>query len=222
MLCSDSRFPATNLEIDMKKFITFTIASLLTVTFTLSAQDKPREIFDYNYVKDGFNGRPSTVKKNKYKDGQAINNSKSTKQDTPSATNNAEIKSGSDIAALKEDSKRGGKGLNVTWVSLLVNALDKQHFHAELDRFQKLAVKNDFDIMEVIGIGPTDYSKEVESKMVKFSARGGKLHYKPELPKKYEITRSPALVVGTADGLHILEGVSNYDRYFNNKAEFIQ
>ena len=103
-----------------------------------------------------------------------------------------------------------------------MNALDKKHLHTELDRFQKLAVKNDFDVAEIIAIGPADYSKEVESRMVKFAARGGRLSFKSKLPKKYEITSSPALVVGTADGMHIFEGVTNYDRYFNRQAELIQ
>ena len=129
MLCAKRKFATSNFKIDMKKFIIFTIACLLTVTFTLSAQDKPREIFDYNYVKDGFNGRPSKGKKNTYQDSQAKDNTESTKEDAISATSSAEIKSASEIASKQESEDSLNNSLDVTWVSLIVNAMDKQHFH---------------------------------------------------------------------------------------------
>ena len=195
---------------------------LLLLTSPVTAQDNPREIFDHNYVKDGFDGRPSQGKKDKNQNSQAAENKNVAEQDTTPTTDSAEIKSDSDITSNQENKKSLSNSLNVNWVSLIVNALDKPHFIAELDRFQKLAVKNDFDIAEVIAVGPPDYSKDIESRMVNFSARGGSLYYKPEIPEKYKVTSSPALIVGTADGLHILEGVNNYDRYFNSQAEFIQ
>ncbi len=129
------------------------------------------------------------------------------------------VKSGS-ILNTTELKPPSGKH-KVSWLGIIINAHDQAHFFTEIGNFLQFAVEHDYDLGPVYAVGKDFSSKEMNKVSAMIDGRGGAIFFSAEIPSEFSVKKSPAWIVGTKEGQYLLEGVTNFQKYFNSSGELI-
>ncbi len=114
----------------------------------------------------------------------------------------------------------GGR-YQVSWLGMIINANDQDHFFTEINSFLEFAIEHDYDLGPIYAVGK-DFSSPAMNKVTALvDGRGGGLFFSAEPPAEYQVSKSPAWIIGTKDGQYLIEGVTNFQKYFNSSGELI-
>jgi len=207
-----------------KKWFLFTILFLI-IPITLSADDYQKSDsffgsnnaltpFGNNQADSGFRKDDLFEKKNNYFDGKF---EKKSKEKEKEAIKKQEKKIDNFFASEDSEIVSGSKIINI---GLVVNAVNKKHFSQVMEKLMTTVDDFDLDSGHVYLNGLT-FEKD-DYILTPLIARGSSMSYHFTVPEQFNISLSPTWIIQTAEGLILLEGVKNLNRYINKKGEFVE
>lgn len=135
----------------------------------------------------------------------------------PSTTTPRVGREGGKVRGLQaQEKKRAQNG----FLTVYVNSADKQHFERVIESTLIIAQKAQFYVASVVHIG--DYRNVSEAVEQDVKGMGIALHAAGSPPPSLGISRSPAWVLYTPQGIHIVEGVVQFERFMTPMGEFSQ
>jgi len=160
-----------------------------------------------NYKKDSiFNKKLEYFNEEEKKGEKKLNKEKTLekKGDIIADSNDMELVSGNKIINL----------------GLVVNGINKKHFTQVMEKFMTAVDDFDLDAGHIYFNG--FYNTDDSSTTLPLVARGASVTFHYSIPEQFNISLSPTWIVQTADGLILLEGIKNLNRYINKKGEFVE
>jgi len=149
------------------------------------------------------------------KDGPRKETKSPTILDTKSDSNEHSLDDNSKIISPNEANFSGKKILRIGGI---VDDLKSHGFEDFSKSLILIADKYDFNIGTVYVVkGSTTQESLINSLWI----RGGMVKYVSSPPNKYNVTISPAWIIQTEDGQIVLEGISNIEKYINQRGEFL-
>jgi hypothetical protein len=178
------------------------------------AQSSPKEFYQKNYADKPltageqlpeYAGREKVVIQQRDRSEWAA-----PRPTSPAVGRNSESSARSQL----QDEQRARNG----FLTVYVNSLDKQHFERVIENTVAIADKAQFRVSSVVHVG--DYRNV--SERVEQDLKGARISLvAAAVPPAYlGITRSPAWVLYTPQGIHIVEGVMQFDRFMTPMGEF--
>lgn len=93
-------------------------------------------------------------------------------------------------------------------IGLIVSTTDRQHLKETLTEYLKVLKQRDLPGGPLYLIGHPSRSPQINL-ISQAAIMGGVVYLRDAIPERYQVTRSPAWLLATDRGLHIIEGTSN-------------
>ena len=188
--------------------IIITFSSILLFTFNCIAQ--PKDFYEQDFSKQ-------PLKKGEISNKNNSRPTKDKKNASPKAIKKEEAKSKKTTNIMEPETN----GTKIASIGLVVAGDDIKHIEKTFRSLKSTAVKNKLPLGEITIWGgiPEGIDKKLMAAIVIMGANL-KVAFKPA--DTYSITQSPTWVLETKDGVVLLEGIDNVDRYINSKGEFVE
>ena len=213
---------ATTMISKFNQILPLFVALALVNSPMVLSEERPDSFFKKDYLSESQ--KPQKPKAKKAQKESSLSNDQKVDQSPKNILDQeeGEVESGS-LAYLEE------KGIPIRTIGVVINGRNREHFAKHVGNLVHVASSLDLIVSQVAAVGMFVPGKEnplmdglyFSPQALGLIALQGQLAPYLEVPKKFDIDKSPTWVLNTAEGTVLIEGLDQFWLYLNRKGEYV-